>query len=352
MHCLVIGATGYIGSQLVPRLLGAGHTVRVLVRDGSRLAAQSWAAEVSGHIGDVADPAITAAACRGAGAVFHLVHSMDGPGFAARDRAAAVAVAAAARDAGVRRIVYLSGLQPEGDVNSAHLASRREVGELLLASGVPTSVVQAGMVVGAGSASFALVSELAALAPVLPLPDHAWNLTQPVGIDDVLHHLLACLDLPPQTSGAFDIGGPDVLTYGGLVTGYAAVAGLTRPVVVPVPISTPRLTARAAAALTSVDRHLAAPLLESLAHDTVCRTPAPTAPPPDGPTPYAEAVRRALPDPAGPGVGVVEHRERLEVPRSVLWEALVEVGAGRCSPCTTCWAGPGWRGWRRAQCCG
>ena len=328
MRCLVIGATGYVGARLVPRLLAAGHDVRCLARDGAKLARQEWAGRVRPVLGDVADPAAVAAACRGVDAAFYLVHSMDGPGYAERDRRAAAVLARAARAAGVRRVVYLGGLQPAGPVRSAHLASRREVGDLLLASGVPTAVLQAGIVVGAGSGSFEMIRHLAAVSPVLPMPDRAWNAVQPIGVDDVLHHLVACLDLPPEVNRAFDVGGPDVLSYAEMVTRCAVIAGLVRPLAVPVPGAAPRLTARLVASLAPVDRHLAAPLLESMAHDLVCRTGPPAGPPPGGPTPYAEAVRRALHD-GGPDPGaelVSEHVERVAAPPEAVWSVIAGLG--------------------------
>ncbi|WP_308282614.1 DUF2867 domain-containing protein [Pseudonocardia nigra] len=323
MRCLVIGATGYVGSRLVPRLLAGGYEVRCLVRDPAKAARQEWADAVEVVPGDVARGA--ADACRGMDAVFYLVHSMDGPAFAARDPAAAGTVAEAARAAGVRRVVYLGGLQPVGPESSEHLASRREVGEVLLTSGVPTAVLQAGIVVGAGSASFAMIRRLATSAPVLVLPDRAWNVVQPIGIDDVLHHLVACLDLPPEVAGTFDVGGPEVLTYADLVAGCAVAAGLPRPVTVPVPGAAPRLTARLVGALTSVDRHLAGPLLESMAHDLVCRNPPPAGPPPGGPTPYPEAVRRALAGGA-PEELVSEHVEDVAAPPGAVWEVISGLG--------------------------
>ena len=335
MHCLVIGATGYVGSRLVPRLLAEGHAVRALVRDPDKLARLPFAADVEAHRGDVADPAAVGAACRGVDAVFFLVHSMDGPGFADRERHAAETVAAAAADAGVRRIVYLGGLQPSGRRSSAHLASRRATGDALLAGPVPVAVLQAGIVVGAGSASFEMIRHLATLSPVLPLPDRAWNAVQPIGIDDVLHHLVACLGLPPGTSGTWDVGGADVLPYHGLMTVFADVAGRVRPLVVPLPVSAPRLTARAVEALTPVGRHLAAPLLESMAHDLVCTGGPPAGPPPGGPTSYAEAVRRALAEEGAAGRGatdprpaelVTEHVEDVAAPARVLWDAVSGLG--------------------------
>jgi uncharacterized protein YbjT (DUF2867 family) len=329
VRCLVIGATGYIGSLLVPRLLAAGHDVRCLVRDPAKLARHEWAGRVEAVPGDAADPDAVARACRGTEAAFYLVHSMDGPGYAARDRHAAAVVAAAARAAGLRRIAYLGGLQPESGRVSAHLTSRKEVGDLLLASGVPTAVLQAGIVVGAGSASFEMIRHLAVAGPVLPMPDRAWNAVQPIAVDDVLHHLVACLGLPPEVSGTFDIGGPDVLTYVGLVHSYAAAAGLSRPLAVPVPWAAPRLTARAVAALAPVDRHLAGPLFESMAHDLVCRADPPTGPPPGGPTPYAEAVRRAVADEHAapvPGDLVSEHVEHVAAPPGAVWDVVSGLG--------------------------
>jgi hypothetical protein len=199
----------------------------------------------------------------------------------------------------------------------------------LLASGVPTAVLQAGIVVGAGSASFEMIRHLAVAGPVLPMPDRAWNAVQPIAVDDVLHHLVACLGLPPEVSGTFDIGGPDVLTYVGLVHSYAAAAGLPRPLAVPVPWAAPRLTARAVAAVAPVDRHLAGPLFESMAHDLVCRADPPTGPPPGGPTPYAEAVRRAVADEHAapvPGDLVSEHVEHVAAPPGAVWDVVSGLG--------------------------
>jgi uncharacterized protein YbjT (DUF2867 family) len=326
VRCLVIGATGYVGARLVPRLLARGHEVRCLVRDPAKLARQDWAARVQRTDGDAADPDAARAACDGVDALFYLVHSMDGPGFVDRDRRAAAVTADAARAAGVRRLVYLGGLQPAAGNGSPHLSSRREVGDLLLDSGVPTAVLQAGVVVGAGSASFEMIRHLAAAAPVLPMPDRAWNRVQPIGIDDLLHHLVGCLDLPSGAGGAFDVGGPDVLTYAELIGRCAEVAGWPRPLVIPLPGAAPRLTARAVAALTPVDRHLAGPLLASMAHDLVCTGESPTGPPPGGPTPYTEALRRALAD-EPPVAGLVsEQVENVAAPPAAVWQVISGLG--------------------------
>lgn len=300
VHVLVIGATGYVGARLVPRLLADGHTVRCLVRQPDRLDGHAWSARVEVVPGDATDPSATAAATRGVDAAVHLVHSMDAPGFAARDRRAAEVLATAAERAGLRRIVYLGGLQPADGAGSTHLASRRDVGEVFLAGGVPAAVLQAGVVVGAGSVSFELIrhtAEAGAAFPVAFTPDRAWNRVQPIAVDDVLHYLTAALDLPAEVNRTFDVGGPDVLTYRALAGVYAEVAGLRRPLAVPVPVAAPRLTARLLEAVTPFGRHLTGPLLASTAYDLVCREDDLTAlvgAPPGGPTPYAEAVARAL----------------------------------------------------------
>lgn len=350
MRVLVVGATGYIGSRLVPRLLAAGHAVRVLVRTPSRLDGHLWSGQVEVRTGDAVEPGDVAAACRGMDAVVHLVHAMEGPGYAERDRAAARALADGAASAGVGRIVYLGGLQPDAatvDV-SGHLSSRREVGDILLDGPVPAVVLRAGIVVGTGSASFEMIRHLTETAMngplVLPLPDRLWNRIQPVAVDDVLHAVAGCLRLPSDVDGAFDVGGPDVLTYRGLMSGYAQEAGLAQPFAVPVPVSAPRLTSRAVAALTPVGRGLAEPLVESMRHELVC-DPESLAElwhlvgePPGGPTPYPVAVRRALDEDGDAGRGVAdppgtgplelvsEHAHDVSAPARAVWAVIETLG--------------------------
>ena len=323
VRCLVIGATGYVGSQLVPRLLDDGHTVRCFVRDPAKLAKQPWADRVEALQRRHVRPAVRRA--RRAWASTPCSTSCT-PWTAPTSSNATAAPRPPSPPplSDVRRVVYLGGLQPEGPRNSAHLASRREVGEILLAGRAPTAVLQAGIVVGAGSASFRMIRDLAVSGPVLVLPDRAWNHTQPIGIDDVLHHLTACLALPPEVNATFDVGGPDVLTFGELVAGCAVAAGLPRPVLVPLPVSAPRLTARALGAVLPVDRHLVGPLLESMEHELVCRGEPPAGPPPGGPTPYAEAARRALERPRRRIVG--EHVKDVAAPAAVLWDVITGLG--------------------------
>ncbi|HKH08395.1 MAG TPA: NAD(P)H-binding protein, partial [Agromyces sp.] len=149
MLVLVTGATGYIGGRLVPRLVAAGHQVRVLVRRPERLRDVPWAGDVDIVAGDLADRASVDVAMDGIEVVYYLVHSMGGPGdFESDELRIARNVAASALEHGVERIVYLGGLHPEGERLSRHLRSRMQVGEILLASGVPTIVLQAGVIIG------------------------------------------------------------------------------------------------------------------------------------------------------------------------------------------------------------
>jgi uncharacterized protein YbjT (DUF2867 family) len=224
---LVTGATGYIGGRLVPELLAAGYDVRVLARQPERLANRPWRSRVDVVEGDASDPAVLAKALDRVDVAYYLIHSMgSGRRFEVRDRRTALAFGAAARKAHVSRIVYLGGLFPEGEDLSPHLGSRREVGEILLASGVPTAVLRAAVIIGSGSASFEMLRYLTERLPVMVTPRWLDTRIQPIAVRDVLHYLVAAAGLPSELNRSFDIGGPDVLTYRAMMQRYAAVAGL------------------------------------------------------------------------------------------------------------------------------
>lgn len=296
MRC-VLGATGYIGGRLVPRLLDAGHPVRALVRSPHKLDRHPWAGRVDVRQGDATDRDAVAAALDGCDGVYHLIHQMGSAAdFAAADRRAARAVASAAAAVGVRRIVYLGGLGEVDDHSSAHLASRDEVAEILLAGATPVTVLRAAVVIGSGSASFEMLRHLTEKLPVMVCPRWIDTPVQPIAVRDVLRYLVAAMAVTDHDDHDIDIGGPDVLTYREMMQRYARVAGLPRRRVVAVPLLTPGLSSHWVNLVTPVPIGLARPLVESLTVDVVVRESHETGADLDpGPCqPYDQAVRSAL----------------------------------------------------------
>lgn len=301
MHCLVTGATGYVGGRLVPELLEAGHTVRCLVRSPEKLRDHPWTGRVEVVRGDVTDAGSVASAMADIDAAYYLVHALgSGDGFEETDRRAAGVFARAAEEAGTRRLVYLGGLTPAGVPTgelSPHLRSRAEVADILLASGVPTAVLRAAVIIGSGSASFEMLRYLTERLPVMVTPSWVSTRVQPVAIRDVLRWLVGAATLPEDVDRAFDIGGPDVLTYRDMMRAYAEVAELPKRLIVPVPVLTPRLSSHWIGLVTPVPRSIARPLAESLRHEVVCAEHdiARYVPEPPGtPMPFREALRLAL----------------------------------------------------------
>ena len=298
LRCLVTGATGYIGGRLVPRLLDAGFEVRALARTPAKLDSVPWRDRIDVAKGDLGDLASLDAAFAGVDVVYYLVHSMGfEQDFAAEERRAALNVVDAARRAGVRRIIYLSGLHPRGAALSTHLQSRTTVGEILIASGIETIVLQAGVVVGSGSASFEMVRHLTDRLPVMTTPKWVHNKIQPIAIRDVLYYLVEAATCPVPKSREWDIGGPDVLEYGDMMQIYAEVAGLRPRRILVLPVLTPRIASLWVGLVTPIPSGLARPLVESLHCDAVMDNHDidTVIPPPEGGlTPYRKAVSLAL----------------------------------------------------------
>ncbi len=196
---------------------------------------------------------------------------MDGQGgFVERDRELATTFGRAAFEAEVGRMVYLSGLHPHEGPLSDHLASRVEVGDLLMASGVPTAVLQAAIILGSGSASFEMLRHLTSRLPVMITPKWLDNRIQPIAVRDVLHYLVGAADLPPEVNRTLDIGGHEVLTYRQMISRFARLAGMFPRTIITVPVLTPRLASQWVGFVTPVPTGLAKPLVESLLHEVVC----------------------------------------------------------------------------------
>ncbi|MFM9876714.1 MAG: SDR family oxidoreductase [Rhodoglobus sp.] len=272
MRILVTGATGYIGGRLAPRLVEAGHDVRVLVRNAARLRDVPWSRNVEVVTGDLSDASTLAPALEGIDVVYYLVHAMGAGGdFESTELASAHNVADGSRAAGVRRIAYLGGLHPDVPIDtlSPHLRSRAEVGRILLQSGVPTAALQAGTVIGSGSASFEMIRHLTEVLPYMPAPKWVRNFIQPIAVRDVLYYLVAAAELPAEVNRTFDIGGPDVLRYGQMMNGYALEAGLRQRPIASLPVLTPWLASQWVNLVTPIPRQLAVPIIASLQYDCV-----------------------------------------------------------------------------------
>ncbi|MEV5558361.1 SDR family oxidoreductase [Nonomuraea wenchangensis] len=296
-RCLVTGATGYIGGRLVPELLAAGHEVRCMARSPERLRDLPWRERTEVVKADAADASQVLAALEDIDVAYYLIHTMGGSRhFAQQDRQAAEVFATAAGLAGVRRIVYLGGLVPRERL-SPHLRSRAEVGEIFLRARTPAVVLRAAMIIGSGSASFEMLRYLTERLPVMTTPRWVASLTQPIAVRDVLRYLTAWASVPGEINRAFDIGGPDVLTYADMMREYAAVAGLPSRVIIPVRALTPRLSSLWVGLVTPVPSRIARPLVESLRNNAVCAEHdiAAHVPDPDGGLiSFRDAVRLAL----------------------------------------------------------
>jgi uncharacterized protein YbjT (DUF2867 family) len=295
---LVTGATGYVGGRLVPRLLEAGHTVKVLVRTPSKIAGVPWLDEVEVVQSSLDDGGALRTALAGVDVLYYLVHSMAaGAGFEAKERAMAETAAQAAAEAGVSRIVYLGGLHPSNVELSTHMRSREAVGKVFLDSPVDAVVFQAGVVIGSGSASFEMIRHLAEALPLMPAPSWVRNKIEAIAVRDVLYYLVAAASLQGQMNRTFDIGCRQVLSYAGMMKEYAAEAGLPHRLVLALPVPAPRLAGLWVALTTPIPLSMSLPLVQSLQHDAVSREHDIDSiiPVPDGGlTPYRRAVALAL----------------------------------------------------------
>jgi uncharacterized protein YbjT (DUF2867 family) len=268
---LLTGGSGYVGGRLIALLEKQRLKLRCLARSPEQLRPKT-AATTEIVAGDVLDPSSLARALDGVHTAYYMVHLMSGSkDFEQEDRQAASNFAAAAKQAEVRRIIYLGGLGDDSDPKlSPHLRSRHEVGTILRESGVETIEFRASMVIGAGSLSFELMKSLTDRLPVMLCPRWLTTPTQPIAVDDVLAYLLAAKDLPSGESRIFEIGSPDVTTYGDLIREYARQRKLSRWLI-SVPVLTPYLSGLWLALVTPASFVVGRHLIEGLKNPMVVR---------------------------------------------------------------------------------
>lgn len=290
---LVTGATGYIGGRLLGELAGGVFRVRCLARRPEYLRRHAPAG-VEVVPGDLLDTSSLDSAMVGVATAYYLVHSMSSAGdFEEEDRRAAQNFGAAARAAGVRRVIYLGGLGEDAADLSQHLRSRHEVGELLRASGVQVIEFRASIIVGSGSLSFEMIRTLVGRLPVMVTPRWVRVPTQPIFVNDVLAYLSAAAELVGNENRIFEIGGPDVVSYGDLMREYARQRGL-RCLMIPVPVLTPWLSGLWLSLVTPVQARVGRKLIDSIRHPTVVRDDAALRVFPIEPVGMREAIARAL----------------------------------------------------------
>lgn len=270
---LVTGATGYIASRLIPRLLDLGYRVRCLARDPRRLRGRSWFPYVEVAQGDVTMPSTLDTALEGVDVAYYLIHNMSyGHGYTSLEVDSARAFATAAQKAGVEHIIYLGGLaDPEQDI-APHMRSRIETGHVLREGQVPVTEFRAGVITGSGSISFEMIRFMTELFPIVPGPLWMKNKSQPIATQNVIDYLIAALTNPNGRGEVFEIGGPDIAVYGDLLRRYAHLRGLKRGMLL-IPGIPVWFMAFGVGLMTPVPYPIAYALIGGLSADSVVKYP-------------------------------------------------------------------------------
>jgi len=291
MQVFVTGATGFIGSQLVPVLVALDHEVHVLTRDASRY---DGPAAATVHEGDVLEPDSYREAMAGADAAYYLVHSMGGAGsFTDVDERAARAFADVATEVGLPRIVYLGGLGGDEEELSEHLASRRSVERTLADGSAELTVLRAAVVLGAGGLSFELIRDLVKRLPVMVTPRWVETPCQPIAVTDVVAYLVGVLYVDATVGNTFEIGAPEVVSYRVLMEQVGATLGRS-PRIVSVPLLTPWLSSQWVGLVSDVPASVAKPLIRGLSTPVVVNDIRIRSLVPIEPTPIGTAIERAV----------------------------------------------------------
>jgi uncharacterized protein YbjT (DUF2867 family) len=364
---LVSGATGYIASRLIPRLLEAGYRVRCLARNPQRLRARRWFGQVEVVAGDVTRAESLHHAMRGVSAAYYLIHSMAaGHGYDRIDLESARNFAGAAKKAGVGHIIYVGGLADPREKLALHLLSRIESGVALREAGVPVTEFRAGVIAGPGSVSFEMIRFIAEQFPLMVGPNWLKHRSQPIATSDIIEYLLAALTTPECRGEIVELGCEKSRSYIEVMQEYAQIRGLKRKTLL-LPFIPPLVMALMIDKLTPVEFSYALPLVEGLQNDSLVLEPtARRLFPHIEPLDYAEAVRRSLADldprkiervwldsgrehvrmkhegflvdyrvftrtPTSPDVGTSQYREMLEslnFPRVSGWETVAQDEGG------------------------
>ena len=316
---LVTGTTGYIGSNLVRKLLSVGYNVRAMVRNYHDVDIYDWAKDVEVVQADALKPDSLKKALQDVSVAYYLIHSMAaGKGFEQRDIMAARNFADAAKSSKVKRIIYLGGLGEKDSSLSSHLKSRHEVGRILSCSGAPVTEFRAAVIVGSGSLSFEMIRYLTERIPLMICPRWVFTKIQPISINDVLSYLTATIENEESIGRVIEIGGKDILTYGDLMLIYARQRGLKR-FILRVPVLTPRLSSYWVHLVTPIPSSMAIPLIQGLKSEVVVRNDdAAQIFPSICPEGYEDSVKNALeklhPDKLSPIKQIQAHTGHLRLP--------------------------------------
>lgn len=270
---LVTGATGYIASRLIPRLLDSGYRVRCLARDPLRLKGRSWFNNVDIFQADVTAPESLIHAFDGVDTAYYLIHNMSaGHGYTRIELDGARNFATAAEQAGAQHIIYLGGLADPEQYIAPHMRSRIETGKVLRAGKVPVTEFRAGVITGSGSISFEMIRFMTELCPIVPAPAWMHNQSQPIAIQNIIDYLCAALENKNGQGQVFEIGGPEITTYKDLMLRYAKIRRLKRSMLI-LPYIPLWFMAFGVGLMTPVPYPIAYALIGGLSADSVVKHP-------------------------------------------------------------------------------